>query len=345
MKKLAIFIDTNYFCKKTKIKKSGDNKKDKDAYLPIPKTMFKIYDHLSVLYRVENYNLFCDEAIEEKNPLFLITPVFKSEIEDKINNLIPFNDIAKIFEEYICFDKDYDEDEITKAINKYRLYYKQTLEKYLRNCKLIDFALGPSDIAFCCERQYKKLPPFKKKQDSWKDCLNLLYVKKWAELNKAEYDVWFFSRDGDFSDIKEDEFNISFKELDIKGIDDAVESYLKRNDLRYAFQSRLYDNDIEENIVTEITNSFKSYNPSVEDLEVFMNSLKINSIKPQISNQELTGNVNFTVHCNIDINHIDEDVSDEYFVEISASFFTHITNYEKITISNIEIIFIRPSAT
>ncbi|QED22879.1 PIN domain-containing protein [Candidatus Deianiraea vastatrix] len=269
MKKLAIFIDTNYFCKR-----------QGEKYLPIPKMMHQIYDYI----------------LRNENVIFLKTQIFKSEIEDKINNLISFEETAKIFSDYISFDKE-DDDEITKNIHKYRDYYKETIEKYIQHCKSIDIQLSPDDIKFGCEREYKKQPPFHKKTNSWKDVLNLIYVKKWAELNKNEYDVWFVSKDGDFEGIGENEFNISFIRglPDFKAINQRFDAHLKKDkDLEHALLNHLFS--VEEIIKAEIEcNAYLS--PDAYELDgstELINIITIDNIKHE--NNLITGKIFFEAH-------------------------------------------------
>ena len=76
IKKLAIFLDTNHFCKS-----------DKDKYRPIPHIMSDIDKYI---FGKNNDNI-----------IFLTTPIFQEEIQDKINNLVELKYIKRIISDYI----------------------------------------------------------------------------------------------------------------------------------------------------------------------------------------------------------------------------------------------------
>ena len=322
-KKLAIFIDTNFFCK------SGS----KGKYLPIPQTMFQIIDLI---------NQYSD------NITFLTTQIFKTEIENKIKNLISIEEVAKVFLDYISFNDNDEQDEITQKIIKYNKYYGEAIQKFIKKCQLIDTTLNTDEVQFCCDRAYARQPPFAKKENSWKDCLNLVYIKKWAEINKEEYEVWFVSRDKDWEGIEKGEFGIDFITglEDLKALNQRIDAYLKRYDVRYALIYSIYE--IEDEIVKEIESNMLSDFPSLDDISVCIYSINIANISEE---DKESGNAQFEMHCSIsgvDLKNArydkedrkyynTEDFSGEYFVEMSCEFIIVENDCSQMTIQNLEL--------
>lgn len=174
-----------------------------------------------------------------------------------------------------------------------------------------------------------------------------MYLRKWAELNKQEYEVWFVSRDKDLQGIKQDEFGINFiTELSLEALDQRIDAYLKRYDVRYALIYSIYE--IEGEACKEVENSMLSDFPYLYDISMCIYAIKITHISEE---DTLSGNAQFEMNCSIsgfdnqnatwdkeDRKYYNtEDWGGEYFIEMSCEFSIVENDCSQMTIQNLQL--------
>ncbi len=171
----------------------------------------------------------------------------------------------------------------------------------------------------------------------------MLYVKKWFELNKEEYEVWFISKDKDFNGIAKDELEIEFVTnlAGFEAIHQKIQAHFRKNNpLDFALLDKLLDSseEIFELVKIEVERKYSF----VKNMDGFIHSSDSMKIKKEEYKDKIVGKVKVDIFWEIDY----DVIADFHIVEkswlmqssISCSFIANANNYDEVEVDNLVIL-------